>query len=294
MAPRIPLVPTRRPANAPKLKGVISQPRPRPGKTSAFPLLPATAAAFLLLGAAQLAFWWWESRLPYGPQNSGDTPRGILREAAANPFVALHNTLAQRESAAVGQIREAQRLSALPLPQNLQFGDALARVTVTIFTDPSCGPCREKVRRLTANLPVQGVRQVYKFWPQDPTRLTPGMLLELARRQGAVTGFWRSIQGAGADNLDDARLLGMLESAGLPLAEQRAALEQDGVGLMTALEPDIATAKGAKLPPPPVLMVDDYVLDGEVLNSEGLSGYVKKRLEGRQIFEGHDLFLMRH
>lgn len=257
--------------------------------TSAFPLLPMTAAAFLLLGAAQLAFWWWESRLPYMPDTGGTAPRVALREAAANPFMALR----KHEDVAAEQMKEVQRVNALPLPQNVQFGDALGRVTVTIFTDPSCGPCREKVRTWTAGLPVQGVRQVYKFWPQDPSRLTPGMLVELARRQGEVGDFWRAIQGAGGQNLDDARMLEMLDSAGLPLAEQRATLMSDGTGLMASLEPDIATAKGARLPPPPVLMVDDYVLDGEILSPEGLRGYVRKRLEGRELFESEDLFLMR-
>jgi hypothetical protein len=267
-------------------------PRKAPPAPTAFPLLPATAAAFLLLGLAQLAFWWWESRLPYFNYTTGSaTQRISSKEAAANPFIALSQP-AMPDTAAV-QMREVQRISAPTLPQNVQFGDALARVTVTIFTDPSCGPCREKVRAWTAGLPAQGVRQVYKFWPQVPGRTTPGILVELARRQGEIGDFWRAIQGAAADNLDDLRMLTMLDNAGLPLAEQRAMLTTDGASLMSALEPDIATAREARLPPPPVLVVDDYVLDGRILSPEGLGGYVKKRLEGRQIFENDDLFLMK-
>lgn len=255
----------------------------RAPKPTAFPLLPASAAAFLLLGGAQLAFWWWESRLPDTGYSTEST-----QGAQGNPFVAL----ARQAAPDTGRVREAQRLGAVVQPQNIQFGDALARVTVTIFTDPSCGPCREKVREWTAGLPVQGVRQVYKFWPQDPARTTPGMLLELARRSGVVANYWRSIQGAGPADLDDATLLNMLERAGVPLNEQRNALVNDGADLMATLEPDLALAKGAGLPPPPVVMVDDYVLDGQILSPQSLGGYVQKRLDGRQIFERDDLFLM--
>lgn len=257
----------------------------RVGKTSrptAFPVLPAVAAGLILLASAQLGLWWWQSRMPGLPDRTA---------LHSNPFMAL---AAQQEAeASKGQVREAQRLGAVVLPQNLQFGDALARVTVTIFTDPSCGACREKIRTWTAGLPVQGVRQVYKFWPQSPERLTPGLLLELARRQGVVPTLWRSLQGAGANDLNDEQMLTMLDHAGVPLAEQRVALTQDGAGLTESLEPDIALAKNAHLPPPPVMMVDDYVLDGEVLSPDSLNVYVKKRLEGRQVLERDDLWLMR-
>lgn len=261
-------------------------------KTSAFPILPATAAAFLLLGLAQLTFWWWEARLP----DSG-LP-GEPKAQRSNPFAVLSepNPTAVRavETGHAGEVREAQRLVAAPLPQNLQFGDALGGVTVTIFTDPACGPCRAKVQHWLAGLPIQGVRQVYKFWPQDPARLTPGMLLELARRQGpALLPFWHSLQGAGDADLDDEKLLTMLDRAGLPLTEQRNALTDNGPQLLNVLEPDIMLAQDAHLPPPPVLVVDDYVLDGQVLNPNNLNAYVKKRMAGRQILENEDLWLMR-
>lgn len=258
--------------------------------TSSVPLLPVTAAAFILLGGAQLAFWWWEAQLP--DVTGSGTPAG-------NPFIAMARHDAAKADAVepntdtASKVKEAQRLTAPVLAQNLQFGDALARVTVTIFTDPACGPCREQVLRWTSQLPVEGVRQVYKFWPQDPSRLTPGLLVELARREGKTADFWRAIQGAGSTTLDDATLLTMLDHAGVPLADQRKALTDNSNELMAALEPDITTAKQANLPRPPVIMVDDYVLDGDVLSPGGLNGYVKKRLEGRELLDRNDLFLMR-
>lgn len=235
----------------------------RPAPT-AFPLLPALAAAFILLGAAQLGFWWWEARLPGAPA-----------QVASNPLLGLFRG-PEIPSNGRGSLREPQRVNAAPLPQNLQFGDAMARVTVTIYTDPSCGACRERVRELTAGLPIEGVRQVYKFWPADTQRMTPGILVELARRSGTVPAFWRSLQGAGSKDLDDGAMLEMLDQAGIPLTEQRSALVNDGANLMMALEDDIQTAREARLPPPPVIVVENYVLDGTVLTPEQLPAYVKR------------------
>lgn len=241
------------------------------------------AAAFLLLGAAQLAFWWWEARLPGVPETASKTGAGFSL-----------NTWWKEEPAAVqGQVREVQRLAVPVRPENLQFGDAVANVVVTVFTDPACGLCREQVRQWTAGLPAQGVKIVYKFWPQDPTRKTPGMLVEMARRQAVAGEFWRSVQDAGVADLDDATLLTMLERAGVPLAAQRTALTDEGSPLMIALEPDLKAARDANLPPPPVVMVDDYVVDGVLLRPERLGLYVRKRLEGLALFERDDLWLMR-
>ncbi|RZK99084.1 MAG: hypothetical protein EOP36_20325, partial [Rubrivivax sp.] len=184
------------------------------------------AAAFLLLGAAQLAFWWWETRLPSVPGTTPATPierfAGIARLSNNNVQVA-------------GQVPQAQRLAVTTRPENLQFGDAMAGVVVTVFTDPSCGACREQVRTWTANLPTQGVRIVYKFWPVDPDRKTPGMLLELARRENVVAAVWRSLQDAGSADLDDSALLTLLDKAGVTLDSQRKALVDDGQSLMAIL-----------------------------------------------------------
>ena len=49
----------------------------------------------------------------------------------------------------------------------------------------------------------------------------------------------------------------------------------------------------ARLPGPPVFVLDDMVLDGTILNPRFLADYVARRLEGRKIFAREELFLMR-
>lgn len=250
----------------------------RKAGTSAFPLLPALAATLLLLGAGQATLWWLSGRLPGAPEYTRSSQPAVLA-AASQPVTARSSV-------------PRQRLDAPPLPQNIQFGDAMGRVRVTLFTDPACGACRQRVQELTAGLPVQGVRQVYKFWPQDPRRTTPGLLLELARREAVIPAFWKRLQASGEADLSDIDLLQLLELAGLPLNEQRAALSQNSAELAAALTPDLATARAAELPPPPVVMVDDRVLDTARLTPTGLQDAVQKRLESRPLAREDQLWMM--
>jgi hypothetical protein len=240
-------------------------------KASALPLLPMLAASLLLLVAVQLVLWWWQAR-----PEPGTAPVAGL---TGNPFTDLAKLHPLSRDAAQPP-PPPQRLNAPALPQNLQFGDPQARVVVTVFSDPSCGPCRSRTQAWLATLPPAGVRIVYKFWPQNPDRLTPGLLVLLAQKQGVTGAFWQRLEKA-EGNLDDSALLNLLEASGVPLADQRGALVDGGAGLAGHLESDIGLARRASLPPPPVLLVDDYVIDGTVLQTERLAEYVAARLRGK-------------
>lgn len=264
------LRPTARPAS-PLL------PRRRTRKATALPVLPLAAACLLLLAALQLALWWWkyEDGLP------------SVRQAFPN-LAALHPA-AMEEGAAP---RAPVEVEAPVLPQNLQFGDPNARVVVTIFNDPSCGECRKQVKRRLAGVPVEGVKLVYKFWPVDATRLTPGMLVQLARREGVAGDFWQRLQARDGD-FDDTTLLSLLDASGLPLAKQGDLLAKDSGALMDVLKGDIHTAEANHLPPPPVILVNGMLLDGAILDPAQLPVYVRRMLAGKPPVDGGDFWLMR-
>lgn len=254
---------------------VTASRRSRP-TTSAFPLLPALAASLLLLGVGQAALWWWGERLPGVP-----SPVGLSASASrAAPAPGPHGNVLP------------PRLEAPPLEQNVQFGDAMGRVRVTFFTDPACGACRTHVAELAAALPTQDVRQVYKFWPQNPQRTTPGLLVELARREAVLPTYWKLLMAQGSRDLSDTDLLRLLEEAGVPLAEQRTALTANSAELYGALVPDLATARNASLPPPPVVVLNNRVLDASRLTPPQLAQSVQKQLEGRALSREDGLWMM--
>lgn len=235
---------------------------PRRRKASALPLLPLLAASLVVLATAQSVIWWMQLR----PQ----VPTGGL---TGNPFTDISHWH-PLSAPAPEPAKPDQHLSAPALPQNLQFGDPHGAVVLTVFSDPACGECRERVRAVLATLPPAGVRIVQKFWPRDPSRLTPGMLVLLARQQGVAAAFWHQLEQAKGD-LDDTTLLNLLDTSGVRLADQRSALVADGARLTSQLDSDIHTATQAKLAPPPVFVVGDVVAaDGDV------AGYVAQQLKG--------------
>lgn len=271
----------RKPATLTRMTGatpVIPSRGHRAPRTSSFPLLPALAATLLLLGFGQTALWWWSGRLPGVPVSLRLPGQAVI--SATPTAMSAQRTVPH------------QRLEAPPLEQNVQFGDAMGRVRVTYFTDPACGPCRARVERLSAALPVQGVRQVYKFWPQESGRTTPGLLVELARREAVLPVYWKLLQAQGERDLDDTYLLQLLEKAGLPLAQQRSALSQNSAELYGALVPDLATGRTAELPPPPVVVVDNQILDSTRLTPRQFAEAVQKKLEGRQLTREDRLWMM--
>ncbi len=251
---------------------------PRP---SAFPLLPAAAATLLLLGVGQTVLWWWGGQMPDVPTYTRLTERFSSTPSAALP-------------ASPRRTAPQQRLEAPPLEQNIQFGDAMGRVRVTIFTDPACGHCRVQVEQLTANLPVQGVRQVYKFWPSRERHTTSGLLVELARREAVLPTFWKLLHTQSDRDISDTEMLQLLEKAGLPLDQQRADLSQNSAELYGALIPDLALARNAELPPPPVIVIDNQILDTQRLTPANLAEAVQKKLEGRQLVRENQLWMMEY
>lgn len=257
--------------------------RPRPSQQ--IPLLPMAAAVLLLLALAQLGAWVW-GYLQRPAEAKGEVREVLDRE---NPF----NNLRRIHPKVVAEKMETlkpRKVVVATLESNLQFGMPTSDVVLTILTDPSCGECRAQVREMLVQLPT-GVKVVMKFWPQNPLRQTPGMLLELARREGVAAAYLKEIEKTRGD-LDDAALLGLLERAGVSLEKQRAALTDEKQKLGQTLQQDIQTAADLQLPPPPVFILNGYVLDGTALLPGKVGEYVARLKAHQPLVQGSDYFLM--
>lgn len=257
--------------------------RPRPSQQ--VPLLPMVAALLLLLAFAQLGSWVWQAF--FHSAEPADPVRAELERD--NPF----NNLKKIHPKVVAERMETLKPRKVVFPaldSNLQFGDAASEVVLTVLTDPSCGECRARVADVLAALPSR-VRVVYKFWPQNPLRLTPGILLEMARREGVAAAYLKLIEGKRGE-LPDAALLELLDHAGVSLEKQRAALSDGKQMLGAALQEDIRLAQGLALGPPPVFLLNGYVLDGVVLQPERTAQYVARLQNHEALVQDSDYFLM--
>lgn len=268
--------------------------RHNPGRSQALPLLPLLSAVLLIVALGQIGLWALKDRTgrdtSAARQATGAVPgtygAGGTGGAAFARLLERHPALETRQLRAL----TPRRVIFPALPENLQFGRPNAAITLTVLSDPACGVCRDSLKTWLEGLP-QDIRLVYKFWPADPARMTPGLTLEMARRADRVTPLWALFDTAKGD-LDDHRLLALLDQAGLPLEQQRALLTDPSGTLALPLEQDIARARELALPPPPLLLLDGYVLDGRVLQPQRVLTYLERLRSGAALVQPSDTWLM--
>lgn len=245
-------------------------------------MLPLISAILLLLAASQIGLWIWKSTLPIEHGTAA-------QKATGNPFYDLSLNHPKLAEARV-QGLDPRKVVLPVLRENLQFGAPNADITVTVLSDPACGACRETLKSWLGGLPGN-IRLVYKFWPADPGRLTPGLTVEMARRKGLADKLWQELNASDGD-LSDLQLLTLLEQAGLPLDQQRAQLAGHSDDLSAPLEKDIIAAQALQLPPPPILIVNGYLMDGRVLQPERLGTYLERLRADEPLVQGSDYWLM--
>ena len=271
------------------IRDVLGREAPMRQEVRAFPLLPLLSAVLLLLALIQVGFWLWEPRERNVLQPLWDwVDTWRVPTSGEMPAIAR----AKRPAASVGDGAEVTALSGnirrvllATEPENI----ANAAVVLTVLSDPACGDCRAAVQRWqeAAAAGTTPVRVVYKFWPRDRAQTTGGLALELARKNGKVSEFWRLLNAAEGD-LGDAEILVLLERAGVPLAAQREALSAlaQQADLPGALERDMAQIGALELGPPPVALLNGYVLNERWLETATLARAIARLARGQALGDG--------
>lgn len=261
--------PTRQPPKPPARGASRSMRSFRPGPG----LLPFITVAVLILLALNLA------RLVAGILAAAPSPATVPPAASAS--------LPKSPAGPLSAMPQPRQVNVPPLPHNLQFGNARALHTLTIFTDPACATCRAQISTWLSRADAGRLRLVYKYWPTNPADITGGLLLELARRHGLADGYWRSLSSQETD-LSAADLFRLLEAQGLPLPPLREELTRISADLVATINQDISQGTTANLPPPPALVLDGYVLDNQPLQPERLATYIQRLSAGEPIAQRSD------
>lgn len=233
-------------------------------------MLAACAVMVLAAGMGKLAY---DAGLlnRYMPKNGvhlpGRTP--LTPEALASLRPARHN---------------------LPsLAVNPQFGTLEAPVVLTVFTDPACAACRTALTRALAGIPAKDIRIVYKYWPENPADTTSGLALVLAGQHHKTQELYSRLT---THSLNDASaLLNLLDTLGLPLAEQRRAIIENGNTLAADLQPDLQLAHSLNLAAPPQFFINGYHIDGQVLTLPRLQLYIERLKEDDALLQPQDYWL---
>ncbi|HEX2859950.1 MAG TPA: thioredoxin domain-containing protein [Alphaproteobacteria bacterium] len=237
------------------------------GSASLLPFMVAGVLVLLALNLVHTMWEWWgsDTMQTYSTQTSGG------RNALGAP----------------------RQVDAPAFGHNLQFGNAGAAATLTIFTDPACAPCRAKVQQalgqLSSRMLGSGVRIVYKFWPLDKQNLSGGLVTEIARREGLATPFMKALEQQPAAQGDD--LLAVLESAGLPLARQQDWLKNKTYDLIENVSQDISQGQNLGLGSAPQFILNGYLLEDTTLPVNRLASYITRIQTGDPIVQPSDYWL---
>lgn len=255
----------------------------RPGgqRASAFPLFPFLAALLLVVLALQGV----RMLLELNTVNPSTTPR-----LTSNPsvFENIHNLHPKSDASLVNMRPKRAVVPAMTF--NVRVGNPQAPHTLTVFTDPLCTACRVTLLKVLKGLDTDRVKVVYKYWPQNPSSVEGGMILQLAQQEGKGNALLAAVS-VREDAVSDIDLLSMLDVAGLNLSVQRALLAEGSGRLTDQIGRDMAQAREAGLGAPPAFVLDDYVLDGRMLHPARLGLYVGRLEKGEPLIQGRDYWL---
>lgn len=166
-------------------------------------------------------------------------------------------------------VRALKKLADVPrplpaTPDDWQLGPADAPVVVIEYADYQCGPCREAYRLLRQIVPTYGdkILWIHRHLPLRHSHPLAQGAAEAAEAAGAQGKFWemhdRLFEAEGA--LEREQLVGYAGELGLDV--QRFAEDLDSRRYKDAVNQDFKAAVRNKIKLPPVLFINDILLDG--------------------------------
>ncbi|MDD9912720.1 MAG: thioredoxin domain-containing protein [Alphaproteobacteria bacterium] len=173
-----------------------------------------------------------------------------------------------------------------PLAHNFTTGSKNDNIVLTIFGDPSCGPCRQQIASVVKNLPPK-TKVVYKYYPQADQNPEGGIFQQLAAKKGLWNTIHKKLENA-EHHLDFNSWTSLLEREGLNLREQRELLRKHTQQIVGNLQADINQADINGIKHFPAFIINNYLIDGKILTLGNMSHYVKRLKNNERIVNKHD------
>ncbi|MFZ2620800.1 MAG: thioredoxin domain-containing protein [Alphaproteobacteria bacterium] len=250
------------------------------------PLIWLAGIGLLLLAGLQLARVFLSGGVTLRVHPQAMQTAAVDAQSSGNVFqdMVLKHPKAKRN---LEKIPTSPVRASVPIePFNAAQGAEYARLTLTVFDDPSCGVCRAEVQRVLRGVPPD-VRIVFKFAPVDERNTSGGLFRQLAVQQRIWPQVAQLLEGNTAD-LDAEAWSRMMEELGVSLDDLRALLAKDSESLMQDVEADAALARSIPLPAIPAFVLNDYVIDGALLKTEKLPVYIQRLSSDSPIVERSD------
>lgn len=250
---------------------------PRPNRV--IPLIPLLGACLIVVAVLQGV------KLLYESSQSNNRPFNTEKRSMAEAVSRLGN----RHKNDLSPIRVNAEVS----PHDIQFTAPTmitSAHTVVVFTDPACGPCRAGINGWLRDTGQYGLRVVYKYWPRDRADTSAGMIMEIARRGGLAQKLMQKIAAYPGDVTPE-QMSNMLDALGVSLNSQHDTLIKQSADLSATIGEDIDQGTAMGLGEPPQLVLDGYLLDGEVLSPARIPLYIGRLNRRDSIVQANDYWL---
>lgn len=170
---------------------------------------------------------------------------------------------------------------------NIVAGSITTPLTLHIYVDWSCQPCRAQVNQVLAGMPRDDMQVVYKFMPATNNEINGGIFTQLAHRHDLWPALRQQLNQSG-QNLDAASWSALLEEIGVPLKQQRAWLAEETNTITRNLERDIQEATRFNLVRNPAFVLNNYLIDGTIMLIQHLPRYAVRLRDGKDLLNASD------
>jgi|GEM_PF-2176234 len=210
------------------------------------------------------------------PAKAGEADTGnVFKDLAINH----PKNIAKRR----GKQQLRQSYNAAPYPHNVQLGNKLAKIRLTIFTDIACGRCRQEVAQTLKNVPLEDVHVVFKHAPTSEDDIRSGIFEQIARREGVLPEFQRIINAAGGDISND-MLLRTLSGLGVSYRQQQAMLKDEPGSITRDLDKDLNQGDRAGISQLPTFFLNRYRMGAKTLPVENIRQYIDDIKASRPVY----------
>ncbi len=170
---------------------------------------------------------------------------------------------------------------------NIVTGSVAAPLTLHIYLDWSCHPCRTQVHQILAGMPQAEMQVVYKFMPASADNINGGIFTQLAHRHNMWPQLREELRTSN-QNLDVAGWSRLLEQIDIPLTQQRQWLATETDIITRNLEQDIQEATGFGLQNNPTFILNNNLIDGTIMLLRHMPRYAVRILNGAPLLDASD------
>lgn len=189
-----------------------------------------------------------------------------------------------KEIRALEAAQLAKRHTLLPQSGDPKIGRTNAPLTLIVFTDPLCAPCRTTFQNVRDTLAPFKRKMVIveKFLPQTAGDADGGIFARVAAAEDVYEDFL-DLLNTTSGALPQDKLIQLLEDSGVPFERQRSLMGSMMPSILGTMETNKDEANRVGVLSPPAFFLNGYRMDAEPFALKDIAKNAQKLLNGQPL-----------